>query len=127
MFVPDERVVVREGDGAAATLIVLAASRPPVGAIATGIARGAYERVLAWLHEDPAAKGMLERQHVQLALAGMEEEIHLARQAYMDAATELDQGRWAAHLSPSVWCLGHVPRVSAGGRCAPLADLRSCS
>jgi len=43
VFVPDERIVGREGDGAAATMIVLACSRGPVGAIATGIARGAYE------------------------------------------------------------------------------------
>src|SRR5450759_33911 len=82
----------------------------PVGAIATGIARGAYERVLGWLEEDRAAKGLLERQHVQLALAGMEEEIHLARQLYMDAATELDHRALGAVMShPSVRALGHVP------------------
>ena len=90
VFVPHNRVVARAGDGGGATLIVLAASRPPVGAIATGIARGAYERLLTWLREDPAAAGMLESQHVQLRLAHISEEIHLARQAYMDAATELD-------------------------------------
>jgi acyl-CoA dehydrogenase len=92
VFVPDERVVTRVGDGAGATLIVLAASRPPVGAIATGIARGAYERLLGWLREDPEAKGLLERQSVQLRLAAMAEQIHLSRQAYMDAAVELDVG-----------------------------------
>jgi acyl-CoA dehydrogenase len=92
VFVPDERVVARVGDGAGATLIVLAASRPPVGAIATGIARGAYERLLGWLREDPDAKGLLQRQTVQLRLASMAERIHLARQAYMDAAAELDVG-----------------------------------
>jgi butyryl-CoA dehydrogenase len=110
VFVPDERVVSREGDGAPATMMVLACSRPPVGAIATGIARGAYERVLAWLEEDPAAKGLLDRQHVQLALAGMEEEIHLARQVYMDAATEIDHVALGGALShPAVRALGHVP------------------
>ena len=110
VFVPDELIVGREGDGAAATTIVLACSRPPVGAIATGIARGAYERLLSWLGEDPAAKGLLERQHVQLALARMEEEIHLARQAYMDAATELDSAALGDALShPAVRALGHVP------------------
>jgi acyl-CoA dehydrogenase len=92
VFVPDERVVARVGDGAGATLIVLAASRPPVGAIATGIARGAYERLLGWLREDPEAKGLLERQSVQLRLAAMAERIHLSRQAYMDAAVEMDVG-----------------------------------
>ena len=91
-------------------MIVLACSRPPVGAIATGIARGAYERVLGWLEEDRAARGLLERQHVQLALAGMEEEIHLARQLYMDAATELDHRALGGVMShPSVRALGHVP------------------
>lgn len=92
VFVPDERLVGRVGDGAGATLIVLAASRPPVGAIATGIARGAYERLLSWLREDPEAKGLLERQSVQLRLAAMAEGIHLSRQAYMDAAVEMDVG-----------------------------------
>lgn len=92
VFVPDERLVGRVGDGAGATLIVLAASRPPVGAIATGIARGAYERLLGWLREDPDGKRLLERQSVQLRLASMAERIHLARQAYMDAAVEMDVG-----------------------------------
>jgi alkylation response protein AidB-like acyl-CoA dehydrogenase len=91
VFVPDERLVGRVGDGAGATLVVLAASRPPVGAIATGIARGAYERLLGWLREDDGAKGLLDRQSVQLRLAAMAEQIHLARQAYMDAAVELDE------------------------------------
>jgi acyl-CoA dehydrogenase len=110
VFVPDERVVSREGDGAPATMIVLACSRPGIGALATGIARGAYERVLGWLEEDRAASGLLERQHVQLALAGMEEEIHLARQLYMDAATELDHRALGGVMShPSVRALGHVP------------------
>jgi acyl-CoA dehydrogenase len=90
VFVPDERVVGRVGDGAGATLIALAVSRPPVGAIATGIARGAYERLLGWMRTDPDAKGLLDRQSVQLRLARMAEQIHLARQAYMDAAVELD-------------------------------------
>jgi alkylation response protein AidB-like acyl-CoA dehydrogenase len=110
VFVPDERVVGREGDGAAATMIVLACSRPPVGAIATGIARGAYERVLEWLAEDPAARGLRERQHVQLVLAEMEEEIHLARQLYMDAATEVDHAALGGALShPAVRTLAHIP------------------
>ncbi len=112
VFVPAERIVSREGDGAAATTIVLACSRPPVAAIATGIARGAYERVLGWLQEDPAGRGLLERQHVQLALADMEEEIHLARQLYMDAATELDHAALADVMSnPGVRALGHVPAL----------------
>jgi len=110
VFVPDDRVVARVGDGAGATLVVLAASRPPVGAIATGIARGAYERLLGWLHEDTDAQGLLERQSVQLRLAGMAEQIHLARQAYMDAAVEFDVAALgSATKSPLVRGLGLVP------------------
>lgn len=110
VFVPDERIVSREGDGAAATMIVLACSRPPVGAIATGIAQGAYERLRDWIAEDRAASDLRDRQHVHLTLAKMEEEIHLARQAYLDAATEVDEialGRTLRH--PLVRALGHVP------------------
>jgi acyl-CoA dehydrogenase len=115
VFVPDELIVSREGDGAAATMIVLASSRPPVGAIATGIARGAYERLLEWLEEDPAGKGLLDRQHVQLALAGMEEDIHLARQAYMDAATELDHRALGGVMAnPAVRAFGHLPASIRG-------------
>ncbi|MGE5335978.1 MAG: acyl-CoA dehydrogenase family protein [Nitrososphaerota archaeon] len=99
VFVPDERVVGRVGDGGGTTILVLAASRPPVGAIATGIARGAYDRLLGWLREDPAAAEMLGRQHVQLRLAAIAEEIHLARQAYMDAAAELDAATLGSTLS----------------------------
>ncbi len=111
VFVPDDRVVGRVGDGAAATMIVLACSRPPVGAIATGIARGAYERLLSWLAEDRAAKELRERQHVQLQLAEMEEKIHLARQGYMDAATEIDRVALGGALSaPLVRALTRVPR-----------------
>jgi acyl-CoA dehydrogenase len=110
VFVPDEQVVGREGDGVATVLIVLACSRPAVGAIATGIARGAYERVLAWLEDDPAAKHLLAREHVQLELATMAEEIHLARQAYVDAATELDLEALGGALShPTVRSLEYLP------------------
>lgn len=90
VFVPAERVVGRVGGGGGITLTVLAASRPAVGAIAVGIARGSYERLLAWLRGSPEARRLLDRQGVQLRLAAMAERLHLARQAYMDAAVEFD-------------------------------------
>ncbi|HEX7435176.1 MAG TPA: acyl-CoA dehydrogenase family protein, partial [Caldimonas sp.] len=90
VFVPDEHVLGRPGDGIAMTAGVLAGSRPVVGGIGTGIARGAYERLIDWLQNDPAAAGLLDKQQVQLALARMWEDIHLSRQAYLDAATEFD-------------------------------------
>ncbi|MBK5232884.1 MAG: acyl-CoA dehydrogenase family protein [Thermoleophilia bacterium] len=110
VFVPDQRVVGRVGDAAGATLTVLATSRPAVGAIATGIARGAYERLLAWLQESPDGRRLLERQSVQLRLATMVERLHLARQAYMDAAVEIDiASLGAATGHPLLRSLGLVP------------------
>jgi butyryl-CoA dehydrogenase len=115
VFVPDDRLVGRVGDGAGATLIVLAASRPPVGAIATGIARGAYERLRGWLRDDPEARPLLRRQSVQLRLATMAERIHIARQAYMDAATELDTAALrVATGHPLLRAMRLVPKRSLG-------------
>ena len=111
VFVPDERLVGRVGDGAGATLVVLAASRPPVGAIATGIARGAYERLLGWLREDPTARrGCSTARACSSRLAAMAEQIHLARQAYMDAAVELDEvALGVATTNPLLRSLRAVP------------------
>jgi butyryl-CoA dehydrogenase len=112
VFVPADMVVGRPGDGMAATMIVLATSRSPVGAIATGIAAGAYRRLLTWLQEDPKGTKLLAEQHVQLELARMEEEIHLARQAYLDAATELDVVALGGALRhPAVRLAGALPHA----------------
>lgn len=98
VFVPDSLVVGREGDGFPATMMVLTISRAPVGAIGTGIARGAYDRLLHWLRHDDRADGLLATQPVQLALARMRERIHVGRQAYMDAANQLDDATVAGAL-----------------------------
>lgn len=93
------------------TVMVMAVSRPCVGAIATGIARGAYERLLSWCEHDDRGRNLAKRQQVRLALAEMEEDIHLARQAYMDAATELDLAVMRPVLShPAVRASSLVPR-----------------
>jgi alkylation response protein AidB-like acyl-CoA dehydrogenase len=118
VFVPDDRVIGRPGDGTPMVAGVLAASRPVVGGIGTGIARGAYERLVEWLENDPAAEGLLEKQQVQLALAQMWEDIHLSRQAYIDAATEFDLtslGKMFSH--PMVKMLGRLP---ASARANPI-------
>lgn len=114
VFVPDRHVIGRPGDGTPGVQGVLAASRPVVGGIGTGIARGAYERLLEWLEsDDPAAAGLLDQQQVQLALAYMWEQIHLSRQAYIDAATEFDVvslGRLLGH--PLVRAAGRLPSIA---------------
>ena len=111
VFVPESLVVGRVGDGATNMMCVLIASRPCVGAIATGIARGAYERLLEWLINDPDGQPFLERQQVKLALAQMEEEIHLSRLAYVDAATDFDLASIGGLMQdPGARLLGRIPR-----------------
>jgi len=98
---------------------VLAGSRPVVGAIGTGIARGAYERLLSWLQSDPAAGGLLGHQQVQLALARMQELIHSARQSYLDAATEFDMVSMGRMMDlPAVKALARLPRRARTNRLA---------
>jgi len=119
LFVPDERVLGRPGDGIAATAAVLAGSRPVVGAIGTGIARGAYERLLQWLQNDAAAAGLLDRQQVQLSLARMVELIHASRQSYLDAATEFDSVSMGRIFGlPAVRALARLPRPLRTNRLA---------
>lgn len=111
VFVGDEALIGREGDGLVGTIGTLAGSRAPVGAIATGAARGAYERLLRWLEEDPQARGLLEYEHVQFTLAQMAEKIHVARQAYLYAAQQFDATVGRPVSYPLVRALGLVPRA----------------
>ena len=70
VFVPDSHVLGYEGDGIAnGILIIMAASRGPVGSIATGIARGAYEHFLAWARERRNGKRPIDEDRIRMALA----------------------------------------------------------
>jgi butyryl-CoA dehydrogenase len=72
VFVPDSHVLGYEGDGMAnGILIIMAASRGPVGAIATGIARGAYEHFLAWARERRNGKRPIDEDRIRMSLAEM--------------------------------------------------------
>lgn len=90
-FVPDENVVAFEGDGMQpGTLLTMAASRAPVGAIATGIARGAYEWFLRWAMKTRGGRRPADEEGVQMALAEMRARIQLARWAYISGALAFD-------------------------------------
>jgi len=90
-FVPDEYVLGFEGDGMQpGTLLLLAASRAPVGAIATGIARGAYEWFLEWARRPQGGRRPIAEQRIQMALGDMRTRIQLARWAYLNAALAFD-------------------------------------
>ena len=109
VFVPDELLIGRIGDGLPVTMIILATSRPVIGAISTGIARGAYERLLEWAETGGSERA--QSQYFQLALAEIETEIHLARQVYMDAITEIDINALGPVINhPMVRAAGFLPK-----------------
>ncbi|MFW6113453.1 MAG: acyl-CoA dehydrogenase family protein [Actinomycetota bacterium] len=85
VFVPDSHVLGYEGDGIAnGILIIMGASRGPVGSIATGIARGAYEHFLAWARTPRNGKRPVEEERFRMALADMRAMIQENRGLYMD-------------------------------------------
>lgn len=91
-FIPTENRVGVEGAAVFATALVLACSRGPVGAIATGIARAAYERTVAYCKRRRTIGGtLLERQWVRLALADMAADVQRSRGAYLQAADFFDR------------------------------------
>lgn len=110
VFVPEENRLGLEGDAMPATLVILAASRGPVGAIATGTARGAYEAFADYASSTRVNGHLLaDEQRIQVALAEMAASIHLARQAYLDASMVCDLaiGRPMGH--PLMKLLGAIP------------------
>ncbi len=72
VFVPDERVIGEVGAGWAINRNVLNFSRPVVGAIALGIARGAFEDAARFCNETRlGTRHLVDYQDVQLTLADM--------------------------------------------------------
>ncbi len=117
VFVPEENVLGREGEGMdLGALLVLAASRAPVGAIGTGIARGALERLREWAGERHGGRRPLDRQGVQMALADMHIELQKARWAYMNAALAFDLSLGRVLDSPATRVVLRLPASLREGR-----------
>ncbi len=109
-FVPEENVLSFEGTGMQpGTLLLLAASRAPVGAIATGIARGAYEWFLRWANKSRNGVKPASRQRVQMALAEMKTRIQVSRWTYLNAAMSFDSSMGRAMSSTLLRSLGLIP------------------
>ena len=90
-FIPRKNLIGRSGEGVKFTEYVLGASRGPVGAIATGVARGAFERAYDFAkNKKIGGRRLIDQQWVQFKLAEMARRIHLARQAYLDACMAFD-------------------------------------
>ncbi len=86
--IPAENLMGREGMGFIYTMRNFDRARPGVGAIALGIAQGAYETALEFTHQ----KNLLNNQYVQRAIADMATEVEAARALVYAAARMIDSG-----------------------------------
>jgi butyryl-CoA dehydrogenase len=90
-FIPRDDLIGREGGGMSGIETLLGASRGPVGAIATGVARGALERVVSFARQKRCGgRRLIDQQWVQIRLAEMARKVHVARQAYLDSCMQFD-------------------------------------
>lgn len=86
--VPKENLMGKEGFGFIYTMRNFDRARPGVGAIALGIAQGAYEAVLDFTYK----RNLLNNQYVQKKVADMATEIEAARALLYAAARMIDSG-----------------------------------
>jgi butyryl-CoA dehydrogenase len=111
VFVPDSHVLGYEGDGIGnGILMVMAASRGPVGAIATGIARGAFQHFLAWARERRRGKRPLDEDRIRMNLADMWGMIQENRGLYMNNAMLADSIFTPALAGPVMQFTLSLPR-----------------
>jgi len=114
VFVPDDHVLSdREGDGMESTEIVLAASRGPVAAIATGIARGALERFLVYAAHRTA---LLEEARIQDVVATCLERLGASRAAWLSATLAFDRLGFGALAGSSILRLYALPGAEVATR-----------
>nr|WP_263325697.1 acyl-CoA dehydrogenase family protein [Neobacillus sp. Marseille-Q6967] len=92
--VPLENLLGKKGEGFKQFLITLDGGRIGIGAMAVGIAQGAYEKALQYTKERKQfGKSISSFQAVQFKLADMAMKIELARNMVYKAAWLKDQGR----------------------------------
>ncbi|UCF69834.1 MAG: acyl-CoA dehydrogenase family protein [candidate division WOR-3 bacterium] len=86
--VPKENLMGKEGLGFIYTMRNFDRARPGVGAIALGIAQGAYEAALDFAHRH----NLLNSQYIQRVVADMATEVEAARAIVYAAARMIDSG-----------------------------------
>jgi len=92
--VPVENLLGKRGEGFKQFLITLDGGRIGIGAMAVGIAQGAYEKALAYAKERMQfGRSISSFQAIQFKLADMVMKIELARNMVYKAAWLKDQGR----------------------------------
>lgn len=111
VFVPDSHVLGYPGDGMSnGILMVMAASRSPIAAIATGIARGAYEHFLAWAHTTRNGHKPIEEERICMAAADMNAMMAQNRSLFVNAALAADSAFGKIFTSPLIKSTYLTPR-----------------
>jgi acyl-CoA dehydrogenase len=91
VFVPEKHRIGIVGISAEGTMIYLAASRGPVGAIGVGCGRRALESLVQWASERSNGRGrLIDQQALQVKIAHLARELTLARNAYIQAGIAFD-------------------------------------
>ncbi|HWD68576.1 MAG TPA: acyl-CoA dehydrogenase family protein [Solirubrobacteraceae bacterium] len=92
--IPLGHLVGEENKGFKLSMMTLDRTRPGVAAMATGVARAAWEMAMDYSKERVQfGVPIAMHQAIQFMLADMATKVHLSRLAYMNAATLLDQGK----------------------------------
>jgi alkylation response protein AidB-like acyl-CoA dehydrogenase len=111
VFVPDSHVLGYPGDGMAnGILMVMAASRGPIAAIATGIARGAYEHFMSWAHRTRNGHKPIEEERIQMAAADMSAMMAQNRTMFLNAGLAADSAFGKIFTSPLIRTTYMYPR-----------------
>jgi acyl-CoA dehydrogenase len=103
--VPADQRLGKEGEGFKVAMQTLDRTRPPIGALATGIARRALEESISYAKERKAFGAPIGSfQGVQFMLADMAKEIEAARLLTLQSAWMLDSGQRASKHSSFAKC-----------------------
>ncbi|MFO1536162.1 MAG: acyl-CoA dehydrogenase family protein [Thermoplasmatota archaeon] len=94
LWVPDDAVVGRVGEGFIGTMRTLDAGRIAIGSLALGLAQGAFDASLAYAQERKQfGRPIASNQAIQWKLADMATQIDAARLLLARAASLKDQGK----------------------------------
>jgi acyl-CoA dehydrogenase len=103
--VPASQRLGQEGEGFKVAMRTLDRTRPPIGALATGIARRALDESVAYAKERKAFGFPIAGfQAVQFMLADMAKDVEAARLLTLQSAWMLDQGKRASKFSSFAKC-----------------------
>ncbi len=94
VFVPDENILVPEGEGLRRLLTLLEGSRPLVGLLSLGVAQAAYEHAIAYAQErEQHGKVIAAHQLIQARIAQMAVDLEAARLMLYSALDKVTKGQ----------------------------------